>query len=193
MGITEEKIGDGYVGAANLGYVRRLWLLKQSDVIEVPNPLSFFLVNNNLPPLTIAISGIALRTGAAKATEIKFPPQSCTLSTSRLRTDFGAATQVSITTQIPRIHPLLSAFLAEHVETEFVGIVEDANGKLYIAGDEENGLRIGYEQTMSDRNVNVISFTSLLPHPLWFCEGGSLAEQFPDSEFSYEFNLGFTS
>jgi hypothetical protein len=193
MGITEEIIGDGYVGASNLGYVRRLWLLKQADVIEVPNPLSFFLLSGALPPLTVPISGIALRTGAAKATEIKFPPQKCMLTASSVRTDFGSCTKVQLRTEVPKIQVILSAFLTKHAETEFVGIVEDGNGKLYIAGDEENGLRFEVEKAMAAQNGNVITFTSMLPHPVWFCEGGSLAEQFPDAEFSYEFSLGFTS
>ena len=191
MIVSEKKIQ--YSGSNTPG-VLAVYIIDRSDVLSVLDP-----VRHRLPGATastVPTGGIVLRRGT-QLTRMKFPSLTCSFSQSAERSDAGNTYSMSVGFDMPGSCEDLFDFFHTNYQKQWVCIVEDANRRAYILGNEEQGLRMNMSQTVNPRNAFSVGFSAKLNVPGFLLQtsvyGFVLAEQFPDVEFGHDFSLDFNS
>ncbi|MPR36947.1 hypothetical protein [Salmonirosea aquatica] len=185
---TQEAILGGY-RAPNTGFVRRLFLLDREDCVSVLDPVRHRYagaVAGMLPA-----NGVAARLGAT-LTRMDFPPKSCTMGVNYN----GMATTYSIDYDLPGTDVSVAAFYEQGQYRQYVCLVEDYNGRCYVLGNEERGLRLGLAQgvaTLASSRLSLGGRLNVPPFQLTSANGLVLAEVLANSDFGTGFSLDFNA
>ncbi|GHB63948.1 hypothetical protein GCM10007390_17260 [Persicitalea jodogahamensis] len=186
--IAQEAILGGY-HAPNIGYVRRLFLLDRANCVSVLDPSRNPAAGAT--PGLLPVGGLAVALGATLY-RMDFPPKSCTMSFGYA----GMITTVTIEYDLPGTNVALSNFFATGKNRQYVVLVEDNNGRCYVLGNEERGLRVGLTQAVAGVANSRFTLTARLnvpPFQLVAPNGLVLAEVLPDSDFGIGFSLDFNA
>lgn len=185
---TQEAVLGGY-HAPNIGFVRRLFLLDREDCVSVLDPVRHQYAS--AVPGMIPANGVAVRLGAT-LTRMNFPPKSCTMSANYN----GMATTHTIDYDLPGTDAGVAAFYEQAKFRQYVCLVEDYNGRCYVLGNEERGLRLSLTQsvaTLANSRLSLGGRLNVPPFQLVATNGLVLADVLANSDFGIGFSLDFNA
>jgi len=142
-------------------------------------------------PGVLPANGIATELGAT-LTRMDFPPKSCTMAVQYS----GLTTVYSIEYELPGTDVSVSHYHHTAKNRQYVCLVEDYNGRCYVLGNEERGLRLSLSQNVSAVATSLISLGGRLnvpPFQLAAANGLVLAEVLANSDFGIGFSLDFNA
>ncbi|TDB69088.1 hypothetical protein [Arundinibacter roseus] len=187
MIIQQANLG-GY-SAPNVGYIRQLFLLDIEECVSVLDPIRNQFAGST--PGIIPIGGITVILGAILH-RMAFPPKGCTMSINYA----GLACSYALSYDLPGTDVSLMNFYSTAKNRQYLCLIEDNNGRCYLIGNEERGLRLSLAQSISaaaNSNLSLSGQLNVPPFQLLLTNGLVLADVFPESEFSIGFSLDFNA
>lgn len=187
--MTTQEANLGGYHAPNIGFVRRLYLLDRADCVSVVDPVRDRYAG--AVPGMLPTNAVATVLGAT-LTRMNFPPKSCTMSANFS----GRDTLYTIDYDLPGTDVSLAAFYETAKNRQFVCLVEDFNGRCYVIGNEERGLRLGLVQsvaTLASSRLSLGGRLTVPPFQLAAPNGLVLAEVLANSDFGIGFSLDFNA
>lgn len=188
MTINEQKIG-GYSGS-NAPGILTLYVVDLADVLSVLDPQ-----RHRLPgalPSRLLAGDVVVKTGAV-FTKFKFPPLACGFTQVAERGDGGVTYSQSVDFAMPGSREDIMDFYNTNCNKQWLCLIEDANRKAYVLGNEERGLRMALGQSITAANMHSLSFFGKMNAPAFILEttvnGLVLADHFPDVEFGLDFSM----
>jgi hypothetical protein len=185
--ITEVSIG-GTEQAGNAGYVRRLRLLRRSDVLLVMDPIR----HPTSGSWQIPVSGLLVRE-SAPAYVPQVLPRTVVFYEVPSESAQGMAYDMGLKFELPNPDPATLAWLIAHEREEWVAVWEDYNDQAWVSGNEEAGLRMLRNRSAAGQNILMLTLNATLPLPSFRLPSYELTELFPAGGFSYGFSLGYRS
>ena len=185
---TQEAVLGGY-HAPNTGFVRRLFLLDREDCFSVLDPVRHQYAG--AVPGMLPVNGVAAVLGA-KLTRMEFPPKSCTMSVNYS----GMTASYTIDYDLPGTDVTVAAFYEQAKNRQYVCLVEDYNGRCYVLGNEERGLRLSLTQsvaTLANSRLSLGARLNVPPFQLLAANGLVLADVLANSDFGIGFSLDFNA
>lgn len=187
-----QKIG-GYSGS-NAPGVLALYVMDRMDVLSVQDPY-----RHRLPGAAasrLLAGDVVVKTGAM-ITQFKFPPLTCSFTQVSEVGDGGEVFTMGVSFGIPGAREDVLDFYNVNSQKQWVCLMEDANRKAFVLGNEERGLKMAIGQSVTTTNGLSLSFSAKLNVPAFLLEtseaGLVLANHFPDVEFGLEFSIDFNA
>ena len=173
--LVKEQVFGFRQGEPNAGFVRKLWLLRASDVLMVGLP------------------GILVKDDAV-VTRLSLPSRTATFDEPMTTDRNGVVYTPTLEVVIPGNPADLIDFLFCNQASRWIAFWEDNNGQGWISGEPENGLRItNTKQSQAELRAFRLTLTSKYLHPTYRLNCTNLADLFPDAAFDYSFDLSFDS
>lgn len=192
MAVTETTIGGW--SKSNIGYLRKVYLLKRTDVLQVCDPLRFKTVGGYVIAANgsrvIAASGIVVK-DSSQYVLVRFPNQSATAKVNEVAMGSNYVYDYVLAGDMPGAQEDILAFRDANREQQFVLIFEDNNGRVWIIGNEERGLVMRVNGVIGAENSFFIEFSGRLNVPIFRVEGINLPSFWANCEFSTEFSTDF--
>ena len=185
MSVLETKIG-GY-SAPNIGYVRRLYLLDREQCVAVLDPLRHRYVGASEGHVPL---GGVVATEVAELISMQFAPKGCTFSLGY--TPNGSVCTVSC--DLPGTPGAIQNFYQRASHRQYVCLLEDNNGRAYVLGNEERGLRLRLSQSVGSVAISQLSLAGTLnvpPFQVLAGEGLVLAQVLGNPEIRIWFSLNY--
>ncbi|TDB64390.1 hypothetical protein [Arundinibacter roseus] len=157
--IVQEAVLGGY-SAPNVGFVQLILLVQREYVMTVDHPYRYRLDRQEiqLPTDTGCISFYS----DAVSYKMVFPPKACTFAILPLG---GGAYQTTINYDLPGTDVGLVSFVEASKNKQWVVIMLDNNGRTYIIGTEEQGMRLDCKQGISAISITNLTLRSKLNQP----------------------------
>lgn len=192
MTINQQTIG-GYAGS-NVPGVLNLYLFDRKNTLSVLDPF-----RHRIPgtfPSMITAGSFLLHRGTL-ITKMKFPPLACSYVQTLDRIDGGLISKNVVQFSVPASRRDISDFYNENFQKQFVCLLEDANRKAYVLGNEERGMMMSIAQSINTVNAHTITLLGNFNYPTLYIEiseaGLVLADHFRDTDFSIDLSLDFNA
>lgn len=166
MLVNEIKIGNPK--QANVGWVRRMYLMNREDISLFIDPIRYPETAGEVPNMLYI--GKVLPNVRTVLTRIDFPKRSCLFSQKIVMTDGGVVYEVAISSETTKHSPDLIDWHLARKEMELLAMLEDQNGTCYMVGNEEHGLRMAIDQQIGQVNVSNISLAGRFVYPVLLLE-----------------------
>lgn len=166
MLVNEIKIGNPK--QANVGWVRRMYLMNREDISLFLDPIRYPETAGDVPNMLYV--GRVLPKGRTVLARIDFPKRACVFSQKITTTEGGVVYDVAISSETTTHSPDLIDWHLVRKEMELLAILEDQNGTCYMVGNEEHGLKMGIEQAVGAINMSNISLAGRFIYPILLLE-----------------------
>lgn len=179
-----EFIEIGGHEGANPAYIRELYLIRKSDVVEMQNPI--YSPNNDgylFSPDMITL------TDSAEIFKIKFVWRTCEwvenfASKSPALYNNGIAFEISATEADAR------QWAIDNIEQEFIAMFGNRANQTFICGNTDVGLELNVTNKVTPKNFIGVELTGEMVVPVFQTTEFDLDSFFGVFEFSDEFNIG---
>ncbi len=188
--MTVQEQTFGVVGIQpNAGFVRQLWLLRCSDVVNLLDPFSFPFSNRIM---TVSKSGLLVTAGSL-LTKLVPSTRTATFEEPTSLDRAGLIYQPAISLAIPKATAALQQFLYLNALSRWVVFWIDYNGQGWVSGQPDNGLRLVTTPVQGEQHALRLSLSGRLCQPSWRLESTNPELLFPDAAFDFSFDLSFDS
>ena len=144
----------------NVGYLTHLMLIDIKSVVGEVEPFTSWMVRQEDLPLATTTTVVNFR----------FPFKSCAFSESRADSPDGTAYQAGISATIPRNYYELIEWLYVNQDRRWLVVARDVSGMVYLFGDHQNGLRLGWQRSVASSNSVTMSLEGVNWHPAYFLD-----------------------
>lgn len=167
-GMLVNEITIGNPKQANVGWVRRLYLMNREDISLFIDPIRYPETAGAVPNMLYI--GRVLPNVRTVLTRIDFPKRSCLFSQKIVMTDGGVVYTVTISSEATKQSPDLIDWHLANKERELLAMLEDQNGNCYMVGNEEHGLRMDIDQGIGAMNMTNIALSGRFVYPVLLME-----------------------
>lgn len=177
-----EKLGIGGQVRPATGYLVVVYLVPTDALVYTFAP-------NELMELSERAIGLV---AGGTVTEIRCRALTATLNVTSQSVGEGTVYTTEVNVPILGEQPLLSAWVKRHERRRWLVLARDTLGNCYLAGDKDNGARLSWSQAVTARHSHALVLRSVSEYPAARISTIEPSILFPDREFDYSFEPGFS-